>query len=73
MGTGAQAASWAVRNKWFGTDIELTEAAYDVHDDLMADDVYPSSDYYYDEIERRIHEQFPERFRPKKTGAIEFC
>ena len=66
---GAQAASWAVRNKWFGADIELTEAAYDVHGDLMADRVDPSSDYYYDEIERRIHEQFPERFRPKKDGC----
>ena len=54
-----QAAAWAVRNKWFGTDTEMTEAAYDVHDVLMAEGVDPASELYYDEIEKRVAAQFP--------------
>eukprot|EP00976_Prorocentrum_cordatum_P108692 1194893-Prorocentrum_minimum.AAC.4 len=58
----AKAAVWAVRNKWFGTDVEMTETAYGIHDDLMGEGVDPSSDLYYDEIERRIHLEYPDRF-----------
>jgi hypothetical protein len=48
-----------VRNKWFGTDTEMTEAAYDVHDVLMAEGVDPASQLYYDEIEKRVAAQYP--------------
>ena len=58
-GSLPQAAEWAVRNKWFGTDTEMTEAAYDVHDALMAEGVDPASDVYYGEIERRVTLHFP--------------
>mmetsp|Transcript_20455 Transcript_20455/g.28336 ORF Transcript_20455/g.28336 Transcript_20455/m.28336 type:complete len:285 (+) Transcript_20455:89-943(+) len=59
----AKAASWAVRNAWFGTDVEMTEAAYGVHDDLVAEGVDPTSDLYYQQIEERIKLQYPDKFR----------
>lgn len=64
-----------MRNKWFGTDTEMTEAAYDVHDLLMAEGVDPASQLYYDEIEKRVAAQFPVKMAQHQqhkttTGAI---
>ncbi|KAK3255762.1 hypothetical protein CYMTET_35072, partial [Cymbomonas tetramitiformis] len=38
-----KAAQWALRNKWFGSDMQMTEAAYAIHDQLVGvDRVDPS-------------------------------
>lgn len=44
----AEAVAWAARNAWFGTDMEMTEMAYMVHDRLVINEgVLPSSPAYY--------------------------
>lgn len=63
-----------MRNAWFGTDVEMTESAYAIHDELMAENVNPSSDYYYQQIEDRVRQQFPARFLEfSTTGACSYC
>ena len=44
------ATRWAEKNKWFGTDMEMTQAAYDAHDELIAKGMDSSSKQYYREL-----------------------
>lgn len=42
------AVAWAQRNTWFGSDMDMTELAYQVHDRLVLEEgVLPSSPRYY--------------------------
>ena len=49
-------------NKWFGTDKAMTYTAMSFHDDLVAEGFDASSDEYYNEIDRRIRKEFPQKF-----------
>ena len=70
-----KAIQWARNNSWFGTDMVMTEFAYEVHDQLVeVEGVDPSSDEYYDQIELRVAMQFPGKLahlapRPGRAGA----
>jgi len=57
-----KAQEWAVDNKWFGTDKAMTYTAMSLHDDLVAEGFDASSDEYYNEIDRRIRKEFPQKF-----------
>lgn len=58
-----RAVSWAEKNKWFGTDQQMTAFAYGLHQDLVANQgVDPRSDDYYAKIDREIRKRFPEKF-----------
>lgn len=57
-----KALVWAQNNPWFGSDMAMTTYAYAMHDEIMADGKLDcQSDEYYDEIDRRISERFPEK------------
>lgn len=54
---------WAERNKWYGRDTAMTHAAWGIHRQLIeAEKFDPSSDEYYDELDRRIRQAFPKKF-----------
>ena len=68
-----KAVGWAEKNVWFGKDKVLTNAAYGIHEDLVAQGFDPESDDYYNEIDFKMREYFPSRFekekRPTQTVA----
>lgn len=58
-----KADAWASRNTWFGSDQQMTYAAFSVHKALIDEEGFdPQSDEYYTELDRRIRTQFPNRF-----------
>ena len=68
-----KAVTWADKNSWFGKDKVLTNAAYGIHEDLVAQGFDPESDDYYNEIDFKMREYFPNKFekekRPTQTVA----
>ena len=68
-----KAQEWASDNKWFGTDKAMTYTAMSFHDDLIAEGFDATTDEYYNEIDRRIRKEFPQKFedqsKPKQTVA----
>lgn len=65
-----KAKAWAEKNKWFGEDRMLTSAAFAIHATLIEDEGFdPQSDEYYTELDRRIRSEFPNKFRPVKSGV----
>lgn len=58
-----RAEDWAERNEWFGRDVAMTAAARGIHIQLVqAERFDPTSDEYYDELDRRVREAFPQKF-----------
>ena len=57
-----RAQEWATDNKWFGTDKAMTYTAMSLHDEIVAEGFDASSDEYYNEIDRRIRKEFPQKF-----------
>jgi hypothetical protein len=61
-----KAESWATKNEWFGQDQTMTYAAFGLHRQLIEDEGFdPSSDEYYNELDRRIRTEFPHKFKEK--------
>ena len=60
--TDAKAAEWANENSWFGSDDEMTAYAMGVHSKLVKQGVDTSSDEYYETINSRMRNTFPEEF-----------
>jgi len=58
-----KAEDWAERNEWFGKDVPMTHAAQGIHIQLVRDEKFdPTSDEYYDELDRRMRTSFPHKF-----------
>jgi hypothetical protein len=53
-----RAKDWASKNAWFGNDKIMTNAAMTVHEDLVGMGVDVESDEYYNEIDKRMKENF---------------
>jgi hypothetical protein len=51
------------KNEWFGKDEAMTYASFGIHKKLVEEEGYnPSSDEYYEEIDRRLRTEFPQKF-----------
>jgi hypothetical protein len=58
-----KAESWASKNAWFGQDTAMTYTAFDLHKKLTEQEGFdPSTDEYYEEIDKRIRLEFPHKF-----------
>ena len=58
-----KAEAWAEKNEWFGKDEAMTYASFGIHKKLVEEEGYnPSSDEYYEEIDRRLRQEFPQKF-----------
>ena len=53
---------WAEQNTWFGEDEIMTVAAFAIHNNLQEEGFDLGSDEYYSEIDKRIREEFPQKF-----------
>lgn len=64
-----KAEDWADRNQWFGQDTVMTHAAWGVHKELIQKEGFdPQSDEYYDELDKRMRDLFPNRFESASTN-----
>ena len=63
----AKADAWFKENAWFGKDKEMTALAYGLHEQLVENGVDPRSDKYYDRINTRLRELFPDRFESNNS------
>lgn len=57
-----KAQAWQRQNSWFGSDEEMTSFALGVHEKLVKQGVDAESDEYYEKLNRRIRQVFPEAF-----------
>jgi hypothetical protein len=58
-----KAEQWAEDNPWFGKDTVMTHAAWGIHRQLVQEErLDPQSDEYYDELNRKLRETFPQKF-----------
>ena len=57
-----KASDWAAENSWFGDDDEMTAYAMGVHSKLVKQGVDTESDEYYESINARMRNTFPEEF-----------
>jgi hypothetical protein len=68
-----KASAWQEANPWFGTDDEMTALALTVHRKLVESGVSPTSDEYYDRINNRMRQVFPDAFpseKPVKKSSV---
>lgn len=64
-----KAESWKERNRWFNKDREMTGFALAVHERLVEEEgIDPRSDTYYERIDARMREKFPEKFQDGNGG-----
>ena len=58
-----KAEAWAEKNEWFGKDEAMTYASFGIHKRLVEEDGFnPTSEEYYEEIDKRIRKEFPHKF-----------
>ena len=64
-----QAVSWADENSWFGSDDEMTAFALGLDSKLKKEGVDPQSNTYYEKINARMRQVFPDQFdeEPEST------
>ena len=62
-----KAQEWASKNEWFGTDRVLTGAAMAIHEELVGQGIETESDEYYNNINKRMREYFPQQFAQDST------
>ena len=70
-----RAADWQKANTWFGSDDEMTSLALGLHNKLVKQGISPQSDEYYETINSRMRQVFPENFadaepKRKKTQVV---
>jgi hypothetical protein len=66
-----KAQAWQQANTWFGTDDEMTSFALGLHQKLVKQGVDPKSDEYYEKINSRMRQVFPESFESEDTPEEE--
>ena len=59
-----KAVAWANRNSWFGQDEPMTLTAFSHHKKIVEElGIDPTTDDYYEELDRRIRADFPHKFK----------
>lgn len=66
-GPDPRAVRWQQENSWFGQDKEMTAFALGVHEKLVDSGIDPTSDDYYDRLNRRLRQVYPESFEDVET------
>jgi hypothetical protein len=65
----SKAVAWQEANPWFNKDIEMTSYALGLHTKLVEQEgISPQSDEYYERINTRMRQLFPENFEDDAEG-----
>jgi hypothetical protein len=62
----SKARAWQNANPWFGSNDEMTAVALTVHKRLVESGVSTDSDEYYEKINSRVRQLFPDAFPSEK-------
>jgi hypothetical protein len=54
--------AWLDKNKWYGTDDDMSFLAMGIHKRLERDGVPTGSDHYWNSIDTEMRKRFPEKF-----------
>ena len=68
-----ESQSWTQKNPWFGKNEyrDMTAVAYAEHEKLIRDDgVKPDTDEYYNRIDTKVRNLFPDYFRNKAPPTV---
>lgn len=67
-----KAEAWAKQNSWFGQDTVMTFAAFGIHRELVEEQGYdPTSDEYYEEVDKRMKQNFPTKFSQEQQAPVQ--
>ena len=66
-----KAEAWAKKNEWFGDDQAMTFAAFGIHKELVEGGVDPTSDIYYNEVDRLMRDNFPHKFSEEQAAPVQ--
>lgn len=66
-----RALAWQDKNSWFGSDEEMTSLALGLHEKLVRSGVDPTSDDYYNSIDKTMRKRFPEYFGDDSSLDVE--
>lgn len=70
--TDPKALAWQDKNQWFGKDEEMTSFALGLHQKLVRSGIDPQSSEYYERIDSRMRQVFPDAFdTPDDTEKVE--
>ncbi|NDF92923.1 MAG: hypothetical protein EB115_13370 [Betaproteobacteria bacterium] len=68
-----KALAWREENQWFGRNRLMTAFTLGLHEQLVEEGVDPTSDDYYEKINKTVRSKFPESFsdeeKPKRTSS----
>jgi hypothetical protein len=67
----AKTQEWTDKNTWFGSDDEMTSFALGFHNKLAKSGITPSSKEYYERIDARMKQVFPDAFESSETETSE--
>lgn len=69
-----RATEWAEENEWFGANKVMTAAAYAIDGEIREEGIDPvdSPEKYYEEVNKRIRKEFPQKFdsAPSKAAQV---
>ena len=67
-----KAEAWASKNSWFGQDTVMTFAAFGIHRQLVEEEgVDPTSDEYYEKVDKRMRQNFPTKFSQEQQAPVQ--
>ena len=67
-----RADAWANKNPWFGNNSAMTYTAFDIHKVLVEKEGFdPQSEEYYEEIDKRMRLEFPQKFDTVEGNSTE--
>ena len=65
-----KALAWRKQNQWFGPNRPMTAFTLGLHEQLVEEGIDPTSEYYYEQINKTLRSKFPESF-PDEQGKSE--
>tara|TARA_R100000353_G_scaffold174704_1_gene143258 strand:+ start:854 stop:1873 length:1020 start_codon:yes stop_codon:yes gene_type:complete len=65
-----RANDWARNNSWFGENKTMTGYVLGLHQELVEEGVDPQSDEYYETIDSRMRQVFPDRFEDTEEEVV---
>ena len=66
-----RAEEWAANNEWFGKDKILTVSALTIDQELKAEGYDTDNEEFYHEVDRRLAEAFPHKFKSSEVPVEE--
>jgi hypothetical protein len=61
---------WVSQNQWFDADPVMRGAAFGIHDELVRRGYVAGSDAYFEQIDARIREEFPQKFESRRPANV---